>query len=135
MLNELNIDILLASLVSTAFSAIWFSKFGFGTSWSRAEDKSKAKKLLKKTDYIVVFVGHLLSAYIISILLGLGRISGFLNGDILDGVILGAWGWLGFSSVTHVLSAQIRKLQTDAVIIELGQQLIALIIIGAIVAY
>ena len=96
-----NVDInylavLISAVVSMIIGSLWYSPLLFGNAWMKAggmtvKDMDKAKKKGMGKLYFAMFIGALVTAYVLAHFVQYVGASGFF-----DGMEAGCWLWLGF---------------------------------------
>lgn len=94
--------VLVAAIVSNIFGALWFGRF-FGKAWAKEmgfsrEHMEKARQKGMGKLYAISFVGTLIMAYVLAMLL-----ERFGINSLFEGLQLGFWIWLGFFAATTLL--------------------------------
>lgn len=132
---EINIwSVIVASIVSFAIGAVWYSQMLFGKTWmsllnideeSIAEDRERG--MWKK--YIIHFIFTIISFGILAFIISMtGPMS------ILDGAFLGFILWIGFVASNAASDLLWRKTPLKVVLIDNLNILVGLIVGGAIIA-
>jgi hypothetical protein len=96
------VSVLIAAVASYIIGMIWYT-FLFGKIWMKEmgfkdKDKKKAKKEGMAVPMVLNFLGALVSAYVLALLLGWGAI-----GSVGDAAMFAFWVWLGFFAATTLL--------------------------------
>jgi hypothetical protein len=95
---DVNFEIIfLAAIIGMAVGALWYSPLLFGNAWMKASgmtknDLDKSKKKGMKKIYLAVFMGTLVTSYVLAFLLKLIAVV-----NIVDGVKVGVLLWLGMA--------------------------------------
>ncbi len=93
-------EILVAAIVGYVIGALWYSPMLFGKSWMKfmkfkRKDIEKAKEKGMIGAYIATFIGNVVMAYVLFMVVdAMGAV------NWIDGAIVGFWLWLGFLATT-----------------------------------
>jgi len=79
------------------FGKVWAKEMGFGKKEMNAAKKKGMGKIM-----LVNFVGTLVTAYVLAVLIGMLGVS-----TLIDGVKLGFWIWLGFFAAATLLNGML----------------------------
>jgi len=125
--------ILVAALARMALGAFWFSPSGFGKQWMHLtgmtqEKMNAAKKGGAWKPYLIEFIAALVTAFVLAFLL-----AGGLN-TVLDGAFAGVLLWIGFTAAWTIGDYTWGGKPKKLFWINAGYQLLAMILMGAIVA-
>lgn len=125
--------ILVAAIVNMVLGFLWYSPILFGKKWltaiGKTEDQLKSEKKGMGKVYLLSFLGALVMAYVLVHIVsytGAATISG--------GIQAGFWMWLGFVVTTSLGGLLFEKRPAVLFYINSGYYLVALIIMGAILA-
>jgi hypothetical protein len=124
--------VVLASVAAMGVGFIWYSDTLFGKKWAKYNNLSgpKMEKEAMIKNFSITFVGALISAYILSMFM---HYAGAIN--VVDGVKTAFWAWLGFVLPTGLANSLFLKRSLEAYCLEAGHHLVALAVMGAIIAY
>ena len=127
VLPELNVwAILVAALVHTVIGLAWFQKGVFGNTWSKLTGAS----LNPATKWIPAgLIGHLIMAFVLAIIVRLANAT-----TLLEGALIGAIVCIGFMATLEAGELIWEKIPFKLYLIRIGNQLIGMIISGAILA-
>ncbi len=125
--------ILIAGIASMIIGALWYSPLLFGKAWMRAsgfsdKDLEKANAKGMRKSYLVMFVGALITAYILGMLIYLTG----LKGSFIEGAKLGALVWLGFVAVVQIGNVLWDGKSMNYFYINAGYWLVNLVAMGGI---
>lgn len=127
------IPLLVASVASMAVGFIWYSNALFGKQWMRlsgiTQKDMKARKSEMPKVYITMFVASLVSAYVLSQLIGLVGATNYMTG-----VQIGFWAWLGFVAPVALGAVLFEGKKFGWYVITVGYQLASLVVMGGILA-
>jgi len=127
--------VLLAGVISMAVGFVWYSKIFFGPTWSTL--MGMTDKTLKEAQakmgpmYGLSFLGALVMAYVLALLVNYMGAA-----DFLSGVTVGFWAWLGFVMPVQ-LTGEIfssKPFNVKLLAINTGYQLTSLLLMGAVLA-
>jgi len=125
--------VLVASVVAMAEGFFWYGPAMFGKEWMKLMGYSKesmkaAQKEMSKT-YAVAFAATLVTAYVLS------HIIDFAGAETLSaGATTGFWVWLGFVAPVQLTAVLYGGKKHKLFYIDTGYQLVALAVMGAILA-
>lgn len=120
--------IVLATIASMAIGTLWYSKLMFGVQWqklAKLKDSDMKKGMAKAM--LVMLVMALVSAFVLERFLVISNPE-----DILSAIKVAIWLWLGFVLTYTVGNAVFEKRPMQLAAINLGNQLITLCIMAAI---
>jgi uncharacterized protein YacL len=123
-----------ASITSMIIGFIWYGPM-FGKAWMKEmritqQNIDKAKKQGMMKQYIGMFIGAIISAYVLAnIIFFVGAM-----GNLTAGAITGFWIWLGFIATVLLGGVLFENKTTKWYMIVAGYQLVNFLIIGAIIA-
>lgn len=121
--------VLISAAVSTILGMIWYSSFLFGKISSNKLNSIKSKK--NKIDIgaiTLVFIGWLLSGYVLAHLVVYET-----AGDIIEGMQVGFWVWLGFVAPFLMGNVLWKKGSWTSYLITISYYLVALCLQAAII--
>lgn len=129
------IGVLLAAASSMLVGMIWYSDSVFGKKW-------KAMIGLKEKDYkarMNMAMGYMIfssvvTAYVLAILMNYAQV--FTGSSwLLTGITTAFWVWLGFSLTTIVAHGIFEPRDEKILLINAGNRLVTLIVMGVILGY
>lgn len=101
MIGDANImTILVAAIAGMVVGAVWYSPKLFRGAWmkysgvNRGDIKKANEKGMRKM-YLMAFIGHIVTAYVLSYFIG-------HPGMASIGAAVGLWAWLGFVAPVHL---------------------------------
>ena len=122
--------VLVAAVIRMAVGAAWYSPLGFGPVWPRTVGLSPAQMMAAMPRAIAVdFVGSLLMAFIL-----LHAVTYAGAGTPLLGAAVGGLNWLGFVAVVLIATSVYEQRPLRAAFISAGFNLVALVLMGAVLA-
>jgi hypothetical protein len=122
--------VLVAAIVMFAIGAVWYTAL-FGKQWRMlmgVPEGSEAQGFVPAM--VIQFVGNLVEAYILAIL-----ISRLGVADLVNGGWVGALVWLGFVAAVMVPATNFERRPPMLFVINAGYQLVSLVIMGAILGF
>ena len=135
MISSLEIDIgmiLIAAIANMGLGMLWYSKSMFGKRWAkliglRVDHKPKDMSF----SYSVVFVGSLLMAFSLEMVLG---VIPETNG--LTGLLLGFWAGIGLVATTHLATYLFdpNHRPIEVYFINVGYYAVSLMLMGFLLA-
>ena len=132
MLSVNFLTILVATIVNMVLGFIWYGPL-LGKQWMKASGRTKESMEKEKKDMPMVmglmFVGALVMAYILALFI---KYAGATTFEI--GAKVGFLAWLGFVATTMLADVLYEKKNKQLAAINLGFNLVALIVAGAILA-
>ena len=122
--------IVIAAIVAWVAGAVWY--MSLGKIWTAAQGLAPEKKhdTNSKLPFIFTFLAELVMAWVLAGLmahLGAGQVT------LLNGVISGAFCWLGFVITTLVVNVSFSMRDKRLIWIDGGHWLIVLVLMGAII--
>lgn len=130
-LIQVNITgVVIASAAAMGVGYVWYSQGLFGKQWMKLQGITGKTGIseMGKT-FGVIFLATLVSAYILSIFI---HYAGAYT--IVLGAKTGLWVWLGFVMPTTLANHLFSKKPLNLYLIQAGHYLVALMIMGAILA-
>ena len=137
MMQIININylaVLVAAIVGMGVGFLWYSNALFGKMWRdlMGFDEKKMKKSMQKgmgKTMTIAFVSTLLMSYVLSYFVGYVQAK-----NIVDGVILGFWLWLGFFATTELGMVLWEGKPLKLYFVKTLHNLVTLAVMGAILA-
>lgn len=125
--------LLAAGVASTFVGFLWYSPVLFGNPWMKAMGLNKEKmegmkKGMNKT-YAISFVGGLVMAYVLSMLISLTGSTGM--NEVL---VLAFWAWFGFAAPVQLTEVLFGGKSYNLYFINTGYQLASLLVMGAVLS-
>ena len=121
-----------AAIVNMILGYAWYGPI-LGRQWMKLTRRTKESMEKDKKDLPIVmgsmFVGALVMAYVLAMFIGLTNSIG-----VYAGAMIGFWAWLGFVATTMFQDVLYEKKNKNLAAINLGYNLAALVINGAILA-
>lgn len=110
---------------------VWYAQAVFGKAWMKAIGKNESD--LKKDNmagmFLLTFIGALVTAYV------LAHLVKYTNATTVSlGLQAGFWSWLGFVAPTTGANYLFEGKPFNLYLITAGHQLVALLLMGAILA-
>ncbi|OGH17067.1 MAG: hypothetical protein A3C30_02345 [Candidatus Levybacteria bacterium RIFCSPHIGHO2_02_FULL_40_18] len=134
MFENINyIELIVAGVAALVLGFVWYSMTLFGKPWlksvgfSESEMKEDTKKNAPKM-FGLMFVGAVVQAYVLSILLGV-----FGAGDYTSGATVAFWAWLGFIAPVVLGAVLFEKRPWNYWSITAGYQLVNMIVMSAVI--
>lgn len=122
--------VLTSAIISMLVGTVWYGPL-FGKKWTKLigftkADEEKGKKEMPKT-YGMMFLGSLLTSYVLAVTIGMASIGG-----LMTGVTAAFWLWLGFVVPVKMGDVLFEKKQWALFNIEIGYYLVFLVLAGAV---
>lgn len=124
------VAVLVATVAAMAVGFLWYSLPVLGTAWMKAvglkeEDIKKGPGL----GYAGAVVANIVTAYV------LGHFINYVDAStVTAGAVTGFWAWLGFVAATMAMNYIFEGRSVKLYAINAGMQLVALIVMGMILA-
>ena len=127
------VAVIVAAFAQMIVGAIWYAPPVFGKMWMKLTGISQKeidaqKKQMPKT-YIFAFVGALIMAYILAILLSLTGVV-----SLLDGLQVGFLAWLGFIATSSLSLVLFERRRQELYLLNSGYNLVGILVMSAILA-
>src|SRR6202140_5536125 len=124
--------VLIAAVVAWLVSAGWYMSLGKIYQAAQGKTPEQCKEEMKKPGaflpFLYAFIGNLVIAWMLAGVLGhLGQVT------LKNGVITGAFLWFGFILPTMVVNFCFSGRDKRLLLIDLGNWLIALVVMGAVI--
>jgi hypothetical protein len=121
------IAIIVAAIVPMVLGALWYSPLLFADPWMRAVGRTREELGDAQLGYLLSAIGALLTSYVLARVVKWAEVD-----DLWNGALVGIFVWFGFVAtvlaVTTVFGGRPRALW----LINAGYQLVALVLMGAI---
>lgn len=136
MTIEINyLAVLVAGIAAMAVGFVWYGPMLFGKQWMKLmghtkESMEAAKKEIGKT-YAISFVFTLVSAYVLSHVIGLSQ-SFYGYSPVMTGLTSGFWMWFGFVMPVQATDVLFGGKKWKLFGINTGYQLASLLVIGVV---
>ena len=128
-----NVAVLVSGVVIFVLGGLWYSPVLFAKRWvaliGKTEEELKASAGSMPTNYVIVFVCGLVTAWVMALVVG-----NFAPASAIDGGLIGALCWLGFAGVTSFGSALFAGKPKALWLIDSGFNLVAFIVAGVVLA-
>jgi len=135
MIGTINgVAVVVAALASMVIGMCWYSEKGFGKQWMKLVGINKkeleaAKKKGMAGTMAVAFLAQLVTAIVLAII-----VSVFAPGSALEGARVGFFVWIGFVGTKSLSSVLWENKPKELWILNNGHDLLALLVMGAILA-
>lgn len=119
--------VIVAAILNMALGALWYSRLLFGNLWMKAIGKSMDELGGAATGYIVTFIGSLVAAFVLALLvnsLGIATWSG--------GLLIGAVVSVGFVATATLASGVFNEISMTVWGIFAGYSLVSMALQGAL---
>ncbi len=127
------VSVLVAAIANMVLGALWYSPAVFGKMWMKAAGKTPKDIEASKKDmpkyYALSFVGSIVMAYVLAVIIGWAQVN-----SIALGVILGFLIWLGFVLTVSLQPLLWEGKKQELFLLNNGYNFVALIIMAAILA-
>lgn len=125
------IAVFVAALAGMMVGSLWYSPLLFAKPWMKytkidAKKLKSSQKHMGKT-YGLSFIGMMITAYVIALLLNATLVIG-----IAEGLILGAMVWLGFVATTLLTGVLFAEVPWNLFLINSGYQLASILVMSTI---
>ena len=131
---EINwLAVLVAAISNMVLGFLWYGPF-FGKQWIKLEgwtkaDMEKAQKEGMSKTYALTFVGAIVMAYVLNVVLNNSSAV-----DYMSGAMVGFWVWLGFTVPVLMNEVLFGRKLWQVFYINVGYYLVSLMVMGAILA-
>ncbi|WP_261128864.1 DUF1761 domain-containing protein [Bacillus sp. Marseille-Q3570] len=125
------LGIALAAVANSMIGALWYSPLLFADKWMETAKKTKEdfSSSTANLGYLITFIGGIISAYVLSMLIQL-----FDPISLWSGATLGFLAGIGFSVVREISPTIFEGRNTMLFFISAGYHVVSLTIMGTIVA-
>lgn len=130
------IAILAAAVVQMIIGYVWYSPMLFGNTWMKlsgikppAKLDDAAKKAMMKSMFWM-FVGTIVTAFVLSGFIGYAGAKG-----ILEGAFIGFMAWLGFMLTSHAGMVLFDRKPVQLYLLNVGHMLFGMVLAGAVLGY
>lgn len=125
------VAIIVGAISNMIIGAVWYSPLVFGKQWMKLsgisqKDIDAQKSQMSKT-YAMSFVGALIMAYILAVVLDLVGVA-----TIAQGLQIGFLIWLGFVATTTLSSVLFENKRTELYLLNNGYNLISTLVMAGI---
>jgi hypothetical protein len=121
--------VLVATIAAMIIGSIWYAPPVFGNAWMRLSGRKGQKMDGGGLAMLGMFIASLVTSYV------LAHFVGYMNAATWwEGVQLGIWIWLGFLAAMGVSQVFFEKRPFQLFLINTLNQLVTLIVMGAILA-
>jgi hypothetical protein len=125
--------VLVAAILNMALGALWYSPAVFGKAWMelvgfKPEDAQTRMAGMQRV-YILTFIGSFVMAYALARVLWYAKVA-----SMGGGIMIGLLAWLGFVATTHGTNYLFEGKPFRLFTINTGYFLVALVIMGALLA-
>lgn len=128
-----NVAVLVSGVVIFVLGGLWYSPVLFAKRWvaliGKTEEELKASAGSMPTNYLLVFLCGLVTAWVMALVVG-----NFAPASAIDGGIIGALCWLGFAGATSYGTALFGGKPKALWLIDSGFNLVAFIAAGIILS-
>ncbi|MEX2008515.1 MAG: DUF1761 domain-containing protein [Candidatus Spechtbacterales bacterium] len=122
--------VLVAAAASYAIGSLWYSPLLFGKVWMKYVGRSEEQL---KAGMKMAMVGGAVASIVMAF--GVAVITGMTGAaTIAEGITLGFWLWLGFVLAVSLMNVFYEGQKKQVFLIFNGYQLLALLVMGAIIA-
>lgn len=121
--------ILAATIAAMVIGTIWYARSVFGSQWQKLvglKDSDMKKGMAK--GMIIMLVMALVSAYVLARFVVIANPQTYM-----EALKLGFWLWLGFVATYAIGGGVFEKRSTTLIAINLGNQLVTLLVMSAII--
>jgi len=125
------VALLVAGVASMIIGYLWYSKTLFGnqrmklSKVSEADIKAASKEMPKL--YGTMYLASLVMAYVVAMFISKIGVT-----DVMGGVTVAFWAWLGFIATTMLTGVLYERKPLNLYFINAGYQLVTLVVMGAI---
>lgn len=131
MISVNYIAVVIAAVLAMVLGTVWYSKGVFGNAWMKliGKNESDLEKGNMGALYGTMFVGVLIEAYVLAVFANYAGVS-----DLMGGVKLGLWAWLGFVATTSLGNSMFEGRPMKLFYINAGYALVNLIVMGGVIS-
>ena len=122
--------VVIAAIASMVVGFVWYGPL-FGKTWMKL---TGMKEMGNKSDmpktYGITFVGSLVTAYVLSVFLGLTN-----SGTLTSALTLAVWVWLGFVATVALSGPLFDKKPWNLYFLNVSYQLANFLVMAAVLSY
>lgn len=127
--------VLAAAMIYFIIGLIWYAPFAFGNKGGRHDGKIEEQSqqgFFTRTigPYIGEFIISFIIAYILALFIQISQAD-----EIVEGVSVALWAWIGFIATTHFSSVLWARKTLEHFFIHAGFMLVGLVAMGAVIMY
>jgi hypothetical protein len=127
--------VLLAAIVYFIIGSIWYAPFIFGNRWMKYEEAKLQEPphyyhLSHIASYIGEFIISLIIAYVLALFIEISQAE-----EMIEGVIIALWVWIGFIATTHFSAVLWGRKTVKSFFIHAGFMLVGLIAMGTVIMF
>ena len=124
------VAVLVAAIASMVLGFVWYGPL-FGKTWMKLMGvKEMGDKSQMPKNYSIVFVGSLVTAYVVSVFLSLTNMT-----TLTGALTLAFWSWLGFQATILLGSVLWEGKSWNLYGLNAGYWLVNLLVISAVLSY
>lgn len=125
--------VVVAAVVNVVIGMVWYSPYLFGRVWSRERNLATKEGKRVKISYVKGTIGALIAALVMAFVLA--EFAVWMKAKTFSaGASLGFWAWLGFIVTSKFSSVLWDRLTMKMFFIHVSYKLVALVLMGGIVA-
>ncbi len=123
------VAVLIAAIAAMVVGAVWYSKMLFAKQWmaliGKTEQELKSGNMMQS--YVLMFIGALVEAYVLAHFIAIANVR-----TAIGGAKVGVWAAIGFVAAAALGDVIFAGRPQKLYLINVGYQLVVLIIMGAI---
>jgi len=130
------VAILVAAAVQMIVGYVWYSPMLFGNAWmklsgiKKPEKMDDAAKSAMMTSMFWMFVGTIVTAFVLSGFIGYAGAKG-----LMEGAFVGVMAWLGFMVTSHAGMVLFDRKPFQLYLLNVGHMFVGIILAGAVLGY
>lgn len=124
------VGVIVATVAGVVIGFLWYSPQAFGRRWASGAGITLPSGMPSPMILAGTVLLTLISAYVLAVLARAAAVGG-----VIDGLVLGILVWFGFVMTRAANGLLFEKRPTDYVMINIGQGLVSLAVMGAIIGF
>src|SRR5918999_5423650 len=121
------VAIVVAAIIPMVLGALWYSPVLFADPWMRAVGRTREELAGAQLGYVLSAIGALVSSYVLARIVKWAEVD-----DLWNGALVGIFVWAGFVATVLAVTTYFGGRPRTLWAINAGYQLVALVLMGAL---
>jgi uncharacterized protein DUF1761 len=121
------VAIIVAAIIPMVLGALWYSPILFADRWMQAVGRTREELGDAALGYLLSAVGAFLSSYVLARIIKWAEVD-----DLWNGILVGLLAWVGFVATVLAVTTYFSGRPRALWLINAGYQLVALVLMGAL---